>query len=62
MTSPRIPITSPEFHYTNAASTDLSKTFARERKRLAQEELAPKAMPKDLPPGFRSNRVPRAPK
>jgi hypothetical protein len=59
---PRIPITSPAFRYTNSASTDLAKTFARERKRLLAEELAPKAMPKDLPPGFRSNRVPRAAK
>ena len=60
MTSPRIPLTSPEFRYTNAASTDLTKTFARVRRRLAAEALAPKAMPQDLPEGFRSNRVPRA--
>jgi hypothetical protein len=33
---PAKPITDPTFRYTNAASTDLRKTFARIRRELAE--------------------------
>ena len=39
-------ILDPSFRYTNAASTDIRKTFARERKRLA----ALKAKPSNIEP------------
>jgi len=34
---PRIPLTDPSFRYRNAASTDVRKTWANARRRIAAE-------------------------
>lgn len=39
-------ITDPDFKYVPSGSTDIRKTFARERKRLADEAAAREKQPK----------------
>lgn len=40
-TDPPVRITDPAFKYTPSANTDLHKTFARVRERMAQQAHAP---------------------